>query len=198
MGSALNGIAAHGGLRPYGGTFFVFSDYMRPAIRLAAEARELLAGAGVSARVVSMPSWELFERQPPDYRAQVLPLGMLRLAVEAARGFGWCARADDVVSLDRFGASARQRFCSASSASSPRPWRSAREYCSRGKGSLHERSDPLLTGVVISGGGSPGLASRCSKPSARASASKDPKSRRRQGVVPAMSDDAGSSEPRRG
>jgi transketolase len=36
MGSILNGIAVHGGLRPYGGTFLVFSDYMRPAVRLAA------------------------------------------------------------------------------------------------------------------------------------------------------------------
>ncbi len=36
MGSILNGIAVHGGTRPYGGTFLVFSDYMRPAVRLAA------------------------------------------------------------------------------------------------------------------------------------------------------------------
>ncbi|NIP78638.1 MAG: transketolase, partial [Gemmatimonadetes bacterium] len=36
MGAAVNGMALHGGLRPYGGTFLVFSDYMRPAIRLAA------------------------------------------------------------------------------------------------------------------------------------------------------------------
>jgi transketolase len=36
MGAALNGMAAHGGVRPYGGTFFTFSDYMRGAIRLAA------------------------------------------------------------------------------------------------------------------------------------------------------------------
>ncbi|MEV4734934.1 transketolase, partial [Saccharopolyspora sp. NPDC049426] len=36
MGSILNGIALHGGTRPYGGTFMVFSDYMRPAVRLAA------------------------------------------------------------------------------------------------------------------------------------------------------------------
>lgn len=36
MGAAVNGMAAHGGLRPFGGTFFVFSDYLRPAIRLAA------------------------------------------------------------------------------------------------------------------------------------------------------------------
>src|SRR5690625_2117462 len=36
MGAALNGMALHGGLKVYGGTFFVFSDYMRPAIRLSA------------------------------------------------------------------------------------------------------------------------------------------------------------------
>lgn len=218
MGSVLNGIAAHGGLRPYGGTFLVFSDYMRPAIRMAAimelpvvfvfthdsiglgedgpthqpvehlaslraipnlvvirpadanetaqawraalerrdgptalvlsrqklpvlappppeaasrgahvvadgtdvvlvatgsevhlalATRELLAGSGgVSARVVSMPSWELFERQPAAYREEVLPGRVHRLAIEAGRGFGWCAWADDVISLDRFGASA--------------------------------------------------------------------------------------------
>jgi transketolase len=36
MGSILNGIVLHGATRPYGGTFLVFSDYMRPAVRLAA------------------------------------------------------------------------------------------------------------------------------------------------------------------
>jgi transketolase len=39
MGSVMNGIALHGGLRPFGGTFLIFSDYMRPAIRLAALSR---------------------------------------------------------------------------------------------------------------------------------------------------------------
>ncbi len=217
MGAVMNGLAAHGGLRPFGGTFFVFSDYMRPAIRMAAlmrlpvafvfthdsiglgedgpthqpvehlaalraipnllvirpadanetaqawevalaraegpaaliltrqklpvlaepprdavargahvtadgtdivlvatgsevhlalAARELLAARGISARVVSMPCWELFESQPAGYREQVLPPGMPRLGVEAAGSFGWCAWVDDVVSLDRFGASA--------------------------------------------------------------------------------------------
>jgi len=43
MGAALNGIALHGGTRPYGGTFLVFSDYMRPSVRLAA-----LMGLGVT------------------------------------------------------------------------------------------------------------------------------------------------------
>jgi transketolase len=217
MGSVMNGIVAHGGLRPYGGTFFVFSDYMRPPIRMAAlmelpvvfvfthdsiglgedgpthqpveqlaglraipnllvirpadasetaqawrvalerrdgptalvltrqklpvlpnppddavsrgayviadggdvvlvatgsevhlalSAREVLATSGVSARVVSMPCWELFEAQPPGYRQRVLPADVPRLGVEAARAFGWRDWADDVVSLDRFGASA--------------------------------------------------------------------------------------------
>jgi len=36
MGAALNGLSLHGGIRPYGGTFFVFSDYLRPALRLSA------------------------------------------------------------------------------------------------------------------------------------------------------------------
>ena len=216
MGSVLNGIAARGGLRPYGGTFFVFSDYMRPAIRMASlmhlpvifvfthdsiglgedgpthqpvehlaalrampnlavvrpadanevvqawavalrrdaptalvltrqklpvlaparqgavergayireegddliiiasgsevhlalAARALLEGDGISARVVSMPSWELFSTQPAAYREEVLPPNAPCLAVEAGRELGWCRWADDVVSLERFGASA--------------------------------------------------------------------------------------------
>ena len=36
MGAAVNGMAAHGGLHPYGATFFVFSDYLKPALRLSA------------------------------------------------------------------------------------------------------------------------------------------------------------------
>ena len=40
MAAAMNGIALHGGLIPYGGTFFVFADYMRPALRLAALMRQ--------------------------------------------------------------------------------------------------------------------------------------------------------------
>jgi transketolase len=217
MGSVMNGVAAHGGLRIYGGTFFVFSDYMRPAVRMAAiqelpvvyvwthdsiglgedgpthqpiehlaslrampgltvirpadanetaqawrvalqrrhgptalvlsrqnlpvlpdvprtavelgawvlemgedvvlvgtgsevhlatAARRLLAEDGVSAQVVSMPSWELFERQDADYRTQVFPSGVRVLAIEAASPFGWSRYADATVTLDHFGASA--------------------------------------------------------------------------------------------
>ena len=217
MGAIANGLAAHGGLRPFGATFLVFSDYMRPAIRLAAlmrlpvvfvfthdsigigedgpthqpvehlaalraipdlvvlrpadanetaaawrvalerrdgptalvltrqkvpvlpppppdglargayvradgddvvlvatgsevdlalDARDLLSALGISARVVSMPSWELFAAQPRTYRESVLPADRPRLAIEAGRSQGWCAFANDVVSLEHFGASA--------------------------------------------------------------------------------------------
>jgi transketolase len=227
MGGILNGLALHGGVIPYGGTFLVFSDYMRPTIRLAAmmelpvvyvfthdsvglgedgpthqpvehlpalraipnlivvrpsdametveawrmaleyqegpvallltrqklpildrsalapaeglkrgayvladtegtpdliliasgsevqvalDARERLGAQGVRARVVSMPSWELFERQPSDYQAQVLPPDVTaRLAVEAAVPLGWeryVGPQGYVVGLNRFGASA--------------------------------------------------------------------------------------------
>ncbi len=227
MGTILNGMALHGGLRPYGGTFLVFSDYMRPAVRLAAlmklpvvyvfthdsvavgedgpthqpveqlaalraipgltvirpadatetaaawrfalqhgdgpvalilsrqnlpvidrkglppadllakgayrlcpvdgevqalliasgsevalaqQAREILAGRGVAAGVVSMPSWELFERMPADYRERVLPPApAARVAVEAGVCQGWhryVGRSGAVVSIEGFGASA--------------------------------------------------------------------------------------------
>jgi len=59
-------------------------------VQLALKAREILAGKGVAARVVSMPSWELFEAQPQDYRNAVLPPEVTRrLAVEAGIAMGW-------------------------------------------------------------------------------------------------------------
>ncbi len=224
MGTIVNGLALHGGLIPYGSTFLIFSDYMRPALRLAAlmdvhslfvfthdsiglgedgpthqpvehlmslramprmtlirpadanetaqawriaiarrgpvslvltrqnlpvleavrvrdgvrrgayvlaeaegmganiiliatgsevqlalAARDRLASQRVWARVVSMPSWELFDEQPADYRAQVLPHAVPKLAIEAGATLGWCKYVGDhggVVGLDRFGASA--------------------------------------------------------------------------------------------
>ncbi|HEV3496846.1 MAG TPA: transketolase [Actinomycetes bacterium] len=218
MGAALNGMALHGGVIPVGGTFFVFSDYMKPAVRLAAmseakaifsfthdsvglgqdgpthqpiehlpalravpglrlirpadanetaaawrvalsshgptalvltrqnvpvlagtagapvergayvlvdvaepdvvlvgtgsevavcvEAAGLLGADGTRARVVSMPSWDLFAAQPDDYQDSVLPPPVPTLAVEAAASLGWDRWADDSVSIDRFGASA--------------------------------------------------------------------------------------------
>jgi transketolase len=53
-----------------------------------------------------MPSWDRFEKQPADYRRDVLPPGIPRLSVEAAATFGWAKWADDSVGIDRFGASA--------------------------------------------------------------------------------------------
>jgi len=224
MSAAVNGMAAHGGLIPFGSTFFVFSDYAKPAIRLAAlmqlhslfvythdsiavgedgpthepieqliglraipgltdfrpadanetaaawrlalergkpsffalsrqdlpvidptaheiyagvsrgayvleeaanpqvilvgtgaevwpcvEAAKLLAAEGIRARVVSFPSWRLFEEQSAEYRASVLPAGVPKLAVEAGATVSWwkyVGQEGDVVGLDRFGASA--------------------------------------------------------------------------------------------
>jgi transketolase len=68
-------------------------------------AQRLLADEGVSARVVSMPSWELFAEQDDDYQDMVLPADLPALAVEAGASLGWERWADDSVSLDRFGAS---------------------------------------------------------------------------------------------
>jgi transketolase len=68
-------------------------------------AAQLLEDRGVVARVVSMPSWELFDEQDDDYQDSVLGPGAPVLAVEAATSFGWARWADDSVSLDHFGAS---------------------------------------------------------------------------------------------
>jgi len=224
MCAAVNGIAAHGGLIPFGSTFFTFSDYCKPAIRLAAlmkirslfvfthdsiglgedgpthqpvehlmmlravpdltdfrpadanetaacwrlalertgpsffalsrqdlpvidpaavdvlggvskgayvlqdvanpqvvligtgsevsaivEAAKLLAAEGIAARVVSFPSWKIFEEQTAEYKASVLPAGVPKLAVEAGATLGWWKYVGldgDVIGLDRFGASA--------------------------------------------------------------------------------------------
>ncbi len=75
-------------------------------VSVCVAAREQLAAHGVSARVVSMPSWDLFEAQDDGARCEVLPPGVPTLAVEAGVRFGWERYADDVVSIDRFGASA--------------------------------------------------------------------------------------------
>jgi transketolase len=73
------------------------------------EAAKLLATEGVQARVVSFPSWKIFEEQSAEYKASVLPVGVPRLAVEAGSTLGWWKYAGldgDVIGLDRFGASA--------------------------------------------------------------------------------------------
>jgi transketolase len=73
-------------------------------------AQQKLAEEGIAARVVSMPSWELFDAQPQEYRDEVLPPSMrARLAVEAGVAQGWhkyVGAAGGVISIDRFGESA--------------------------------------------------------------------------------------------
>jgi transketolase len=72
-------------------------------VQVALAARDQL---GVPARVVSMPSWELFEQQDEDYQDSVLPVDLPTVAVEAGVRMGWERYADAIVSIDRFGASA--------------------------------------------------------------------------------------------
>jgi transketolase len=75
-------------------------------LHVAIAAAELLKADSVSARVVSMPSWELFEAQDDDYRDSVLPPTLPSVSVEAGVSMGWSKWVDRSVSIDRFGASA--------------------------------------------------------------------------------------------
>ena len=79
-------------------------------VALALAARQKLEAEGVPTRVVSMPSWELFEEQTPAYRDEVLPPAVpARLSIEAGATLGWkrwVGDRGDTVGLDRFGASA--------------------------------------------------------------------------------------------
>ena len=79
-------------------------------VGLIVEAQRKLAEQGLATRTISMPSWELFEAQPQEYRDEILPPSIrARLAVEAGISQGWCRYVGDkgdVIGLDRFGASA--------------------------------------------------------------------------------------------
>lgn len=79
-------------------------------IATALEAWEKLTVEGIAARVVSMPSWELFREQPRDYHDQVLPPEVkARVAIEAASPFGWREHVGDggiIIGMESFGASA--------------------------------------------------------------------------------------------
>ncbi len=75
-------------------------------LHTAVAGAELLAADGISARVVSMPSWELFAAQDDGYREEVLPPTLPSVSVEAAVSMGWSQWVDSSVSIDRFGASA--------------------------------------------------------------------------------------------
>jgi transketolase len=79
-------------------------------VALAIRAYEDLTADGVRARVVSLPSWELFDRQPPSYRDEVLPpMVAARIAIEQASTLGWdryVGSGGAVIGMNTFGASA--------------------------------------------------------------------------------------------
>jgi transketolase len=95
---------------------YVLKDFGNPEMILMAsgsevglilEAAQKLADEGKGVRVVSFPSWELFEKQDSAYRESVLPKNIQkRLAVEAGAGIGWEKYAQSVISIERYGASA--------------------------------------------------------------------------------------------
>jgi transketolase len=79
-------------------------------VSLALAAGDMLAQRGIHARIVSLPSWELFDEQPREYRDKVLPpqIGR-RLVIEAGSSQGWhrfAGPGGEVIGIDRFGASA--------------------------------------------------------------------------------------------
>lgn len=103
------------------GGYVLYDSGVKPEIVLLAsgselgiafEAAQTLVAEGVVVRVVSLPSWELFQKQEQAYRDQVLPVGPPRLAMEAGSPFGWerwvgnDKGQGDVIAIDRFGASA--------------------------------------------------------------------------------------------
>ena len=65
-----------------------------------------LASEGIAARVVSLPCWEVFERQDEAYQASVFPEGLPAVSIEAGSTFGWARYADTTLGIDTFGASA--------------------------------------------------------------------------------------------
>lgn len=97
---------------------YVLEDVRNPQVILigtgsevwtAVDAAKLLAGEGIAARVVSFPSWRIFEEQSAEYKASVLPLNVPKLSVEAGATLGWwkyVGQDGGVVGIDRFGASA--------------------------------------------------------------------------------------------
>jgi len=79
-------------------------------VQLILAAQEKLAAEGIDARVISMPSWELFREQTQEYRDEILPPRVTaRLAVEAGSPLGWhewVGSKGDILGITKFGASA--------------------------------------------------------------------------------------------
>ncbi|MFT5200800.1 MAG: transketolase [Candidatus Aldehydirespiratoraceae bacterium] len=75
-------------------------------VSVCVEAASALAAEGIGARVVSMPCWELFEAQSNEAQAAVIAPNLPSIAIEAGVTMGWHRWVDDIVGIDRFGASA--------------------------------------------------------------------------------------------
>jgi transketolase len=103
-------LSAKGGyvLSPAQGTRVATLIATGSEVSLAMEAQKVLAAEGIGAAVVSLPSWELFDAQPEDYRRAVLGDGV-RVAIEAASRFGWeryLGERGVMIGMPGFGASA--------------------------------------------------------------------------------------------
>lgn len=105
------------------GAYVILDSGKAPEVILMASGSEVqyvydagkeLISRGIAARVVSMPSWELFDEQGEEYKESVLPSCVAkRLAVEAAASFGWhkyTGLSGDVIAIDRFGESGPQEI----------------------------------------------------------------------------------------
>ncbi len=94
-------------LKDFGGKLEMVLMASGSEVGLIYEAAQKLADEGRGVRVVSFPSWELFEKQDQAYRESVFPKNIQkRLAVEAGVGLGWERYATSVISIERYGASA--------------------------------------------------------------------------------------------
>ncbi|MEN8173979.1 MAG: transketolase C-terminal domain-containing protein, partial [Chloroflexota bacterium] len=75
-------------------------------VALALDAQAALSKEGLAARVISMPSWELFDAQPKAYKNAILPPDIPRLAIESGISLAWPRYADASICIDHYGASA--------------------------------------------------------------------------------------------
>ncbi len=75
-------------------------------VALALDAQTALVEQGIASRVVSMPSWELFDAQSSAYKISVFPPGIAHLAIESGISLAWPRYADSTIGIDRYGASA--------------------------------------------------------------------------------------------
>jgi transketolase len=89
---------------PEGADAIIVATGSEVAVAMTAQLK--LSERSVSTRVVSMPSWELFEEQDQEYRDSVLTPGVPKVSVEAGISMGWSRWVDASVSIERFGASA--------------------------------------------------------------------------------------------